>query len=122
MNQILDQNQTEVGHSFGAVWWVALLTFVVPLVVGGFLWYIVYLFYCRLRDIANETKRLRIAFVTVHSSTLGLKNSIQSGSAGSTYIPSSTITTAGAREGQGKSAVPPKPTVPPEDIKYLPKG
>jgi hypothetical protein len=122
MDQAMAQNHVALGRAFGAAWWVALLTFFVPLVAGGFVWYIVYLFYCRLRDIANETKRLRIAFETVHGSTLGLKNSIQS-SSGSTVRAFGPVSPA-AVEGQvkAKAAVPPKPMIPPEeDRKYLPK-
>lgn len=122
MDQAMAQNHVVLGQAFGAAWWTVALSFGFSLIAGGFFWYIVYLFYCRLRDIANETMRLRIAFETVHSSTLGLKNSIQpsSGSTVRSFGPGSPA----AAEGQGnaKSAISPKPMIPPEeDLKYLPK-
>ena len=86
-NDILAQQQALLNQALNQqhhLYWAAALFYVVGLAVTG---WVLYMFYARLRDIAHELKKLRIAYESSHSS---LANAPANQHSESAQVPSST--------------------------------
>jgi hypothetical protein len=66
-NDLLAQQQALINQALNQahqIYWVMIIFWVAGLVVTG---WVLYMFYARLRDLANELKKLRIAYESSHS-------------------------------------------------------
>ncbi|HOX58118.1 MAG TPA: hypothetical protein P5205_14545 [Candidatus Paceibacterota bacterium] len=70
-NQLLAQQQAAVNQAMQLYWTILLGAALIQLILFGVGCWVIYMFYARLRDIANEVRKLRVAYEAGHTAQSG---------------------------------------------------
>jgi len=72
-NQLLAQQQAAANQALQLYWTILLGAAVIQLILFGVGCWVIYMFYARLRDIADEVRKLRVAYDFAHERQTGYR-------------------------------------------------